>query len=41
MFRLTGAEADRGLAEREGRAYLAGPAPQGSRVRNALRSLER
>ena len=40
--RLTGDPADRALAEREGRAYLAVPgAPQTARVRDALRLLER
>jgi hypothetical protein len=39
VSRLTGAEADRALAEHEGRAYLAGPAPQAARVRAALRRL--
>ncbi len=38
-FRLTGDPADRAIAEREGRAYLAVPdAPQASRVRDALRA---
>ena len=42
VFRLTGDEEDRAIAEREGRAYLAIPgAPQASRVRDALRLLER
>jgi len=42
VFRLTRDEADRAIAEREGRAYLAVPgAPQVSRVRDALRLLER
>jgi len=42
VFRLTRDEGDRAIAEREGRAYLAIPgAPQASRVRDALRRLER
>jgi hypothetical protein len=41
-FHLTGDPADRAIAEREGRAYLAAAgAPQASRVRGTLRVLER
>jgi ribonuclease E len=42
VFRLTRDDADRAIAEREARAYLAVPgAPQASRVRDALRLVER
>ena len=42
VFRLSRDEKDRAIAESEGRAYLAIPgAPQASRVRDALRLLER
>jgi len=41
VFRLTRDPADRAIAEREGRAYLAVPgAPQAARVREALRLLD-